>query len=263
MDVTEILLVIALLKLEVQRLDLHFAKLNKRCWNNLKTEKNLNNQICIFEYFFLYSHEPKWMFRKTGWKRNYGCKWQITPFQMTAESGAKQTQYLLLVFLQAKMLRLGRCPKSPCDNPCGRGRISVIKTLLFTQCTDCFWSVFETERLGGYERNEKAHLIILLPSAKPACFQILLISNEELWCTYCGPGGQGNKVKQWRSALVQESFPKHFKNAKKNTEHGCWTAEKYVTCLEISKTEGFLYFSENRLPKHLQTGVYSFWEEVC
>lgn len=206
-------------------------------------EKNLNNQICIFEYFFLYSCEPKWMCWRTGWKRNYGCKWQITLFQMTAESGAKQTHYLLLVFLQAKMLRLGRCPKSPCDNPCGRGRISVIKTLLFTQCTDCFWSVFETERLGGYERNEKAHLIILLPSAKPACLQILLISNKELWCTYCGPGGQENKVKQWRSVLVQESFPKHFKNAKKNTEHGCWTAEKYVTCLEISKM-GFFYTSQ-------------------
>lgn len=153
---------------------------------------------------------------------------------MTGEWGAKQTDYLLLVFLQAKMLRLGRCPKSPCDNPCGRGRISVIKTLLFTQCTDCFWSVFETERLRGYERNEKAHLIILLPSAKQACFQILLISNEVLWCTYCGPGGQENKVKQWRSALVQELFSKHFKNTKKNTEHGCWTAEKYVTCLEIT-----------------------------
>jgi len=47
------------------------------------------------------------------------------------------------------MLGLGRCPKSPCNNPCGRRRISVIKTLLFTLCTDCFWSAFETEGLGG------------------------------------------------------------------------------------------------------------------
>lgn len=99
--------------------------------------------------FFSIPHEPKWVFWRAGWKRNYGCKRQIRHFQMTGEPGAKQTHYLLLVFLQAKMLRSGRCPKSSCDNPCGRGRISVIKTLLFTQCTDCFSSVFETESLGG------------------------------------------------------------------------------------------------------------------
>lgn len=180
---------------------------------------------------------------------------------MTREPGAKQTPYLLLVFLQAKMLRLGRCPKSPCDNPCGRGRISVIKTLLFTQCTDCFWSVFETERLeGGKEIKRLIWLFFCLALSQPASKPFSW--NEDLWCTYCGPGGQENKVNQWRSALVQEPFSKHFTNVKKDTEQGCWTAQKYVTCLESFKTGFFCYFSENWLSKHLQTRVCSFGEEV-
>lgn len=122
---------------------------------------DLTNKICIFEYFFSIPHELKWMFWRAGQKRNYGCKQQTRHFQMTGEPGAKQTHYLLLVFLQAKMLRLGRCPKSPCADPCGWGRISVVKTLLFTQCTDCFWSVFETERLGRGGRKEIKRLIWL------------------------------------------------------------------------------------------------------
>ena len=132
---------------------------------------NLKSQICIFECFFFSSipHEPKQIFWRADRKRNYECKWQIRHFQMTGEPRAKQTHYLLLVFLQAKMLRLGRSPKSPCLNPCGRGRISVIKTLLFPRCTDCFWSVFETERLeGGEEIKRLIWLIFCLVLSKPA-----------------------------------------------------------------------------------------------
>lgn len=76
---------------------------------------------------------------------------------MTGESEAKQRQYLLLVFLQSKILSLGLGPESPCINLCAKRGISVIKTLLFSHHTDCFRSVFGGKGrcvLAGGEEGE-------------------------------------------------------------------------------------------------------------
>lgn len=199
--------------------------------------------MCGFEYFFLC---PLW-----AWM-NVLKSWSEEKLQMQMarkalpddwRTGSQTNTLSDACFLAGQNVEIGQMSKKPLQQSmwkeegfCNKNT-SVHST--YRLFLECLWN----REVGGEGRKligSHSHLIISLLSAKPACFQTPLMWSEDLWCPYCGPGGQENKGKLWRSASVQESFSEHFTNVRKDTEQGCWTAEKYVTCLERFMTGLFL-----------------------